>query len=161
MKNALITTLTLASLAAAPLAASAHDNGRGHGYAHGHNDKVIVVKSGYHHHGPAPRYRSYHGNALAGLATFAILAGVTYAIVDNAYYRQQGNNYVYVDRPPAGTYRVVDNGSADLSPGTVVDTIVGPTSKVAYEGRLYLVANGIWYLPVDGGRQYVVVQPRY
>ncbi|EKE76699.1 hypothetical protein [Gallaecimonas xiamenensis] len=168
MKNALICSLAIAGLALAPMAAQADRWGR-HGHGHGHGSKVIVVKPGYHHYGPAPRHRYYHRDALAGIATFAILAGVTYAIVDNAYYRQNGSGYTYVDRPPAGSYQVVDNGysgyngysGGDLSPGTVVDAIVGPTKKIAYEGRLYYVANGIWYLPVDGGSQYVVVRPRY
>ncbi|WP_115718730.1 hypothetical protein [Gallaecimonas mangrovi] len=173
MNKVLVTGFTLLSLALLPTLARADGGpppGDPHGGPHGGPPpgSVIVVHHGYHHPGPPP-VRYYHGNALADLATFAIFAGVTYAIVDNTYYRQQGNKYVYVQNPPAGSYTVVNNpttttvvkGSGGLTPGTVVDEIVGQTKKVAYQGRLYYIANGVWYLPVDGGSQFVVVQPRY
>ncbi|WP_417356720.1 hypothetical protein [Gallaecimonas pentaromativorans] len=179
MKKTLITGIAALSMILVPTLAEAHGGHYdGHYGGHGGPGRVIVVKPGYHHYGPPPaRHYYHHGNALAGIATFAVFAGITYAIVNNAYYRQQGDRYVYVDTPPAGSYRVVNQPGTTttvttttttsvargegLSPGTVVDEIVGPTKKVAYEGRLYYIADGIWYLPVDGGSQFVVVQPRY
>ncbi|WP_419175026.1 hypothetical protein [Desulfosediminicola sp.] len=52
-----------------------------------------------------PRYyhhpRSYHRNHLPSVAAFAMIAGVSYAIIDNMYYRQQGDTYIYMEQPPA------------------------------------------------------------
>lgn len=119
MKTMTICSLTIAALALTPLAASAGDHGHGHhhkdrGHHHkerGHHysrDRVIVVKEGYRHRGPAPRHRYYQRDNLAKIATFAVLAGVTYAIVDNVYYKQRGDRYEYVAQPPAGSYRVLE-----------------------------------------------------
>ncbi|MED5524787.1 hypothetical protein [Gallaecimonas pentaromativorans] len=124
------TSLAIAAFILAPMGAFAHGNGNGHGHdkgrGQGHHqrhdnhdrwdrgghhysrDRVIVVQKGYHHRGPAPRHRYYHRSDLAKIATFAVLAGVTYAIVDNVYYQQRGERYEYVSAPPAGSYRVVD-----------------------------------------------------
>ncbi|WP_115717601.1 hypothetical protein [Gallaecimonas mangrovi] len=137
MKKLLISSLTVASLMLSPLAAYAHtnghdDHGKDHGYdehhhdnhdhhhddhhyddhhdRHGpppHHDRVIVVDRGFHHQGPPPRHRYYHRSDLANIATFAVLAGVTYAIIDNVYYRKSGDRYEYISKPPAGSYRVI------------------------------------------------------
>ncbi|KHT57976.1 hypothetical protein C9J03_22845 [Photobacterium gaetbulicola] len=54
--------------------------------------KVVVV------HKP-PRHRYYHRSRLPEIATFAVIAGATYAIIDNHYYKRRGDNYEYVDKP--------------------------------------------------------------
>ncbi|WKE67531.1 hypothetical protein PVT67_09625 [Gallaecimonas kandeliae] len=81
------------------------------GWEHGRryqDNRVIVVDRRYQHRAPQPRYRYYHRDNLARIATFAVLAGVTYAIVDNVYYRQRGDGFVYVPEPPAGRYQVIE-----------------------------------------------------
>ena len=54
--------------------------------------KVVVV------HKP-PRHRYYHRSRLPEIATFAVIAGATYAIIDNHYYKRRGDKYEYVDKP--------------------------------------------------------------
>jgi hypothetical protein len=168
MQKFLISSLTALSLAVTPILVYAHDGHDEHGHHgdphRGHAGNIIVVNNNVHR--SAPHVMSYHGNALADLATFAVFAGITYAIVGDNYYRQSGDQYIYVQNPPAGNYTVVSTptvvtGSSTLTPGTVVDVIAGVTKKVAYDGRLYYCANGIWYLPLDGGKQFVVVNAPY
>ncbi|WP_136796246.1 hypothetical protein [Desulfosediminicola ganghwensis] len=50
----------------------------------------------YYHHP-----RSYQRNHLPSVAAFAMTAAVSYAIIDNRYYRQQGDTYIYLEQPPA------------------------------------------------------------
>lgn len=182
MKKLILTAISASALVLAPLAAQAngrydHDTHqksrydrsherRDHGNHRDRNDrKVVVVKNNHwrytpphHYYRAPPRQVFYYRSSLPELATFAILAGVTYAIIDNHYYRQTPVGYQYVANPPVHAAPV---GGVGLMPGTVVDVISGPVRKVAYQGRLYYVANQVWYLPVDGGRQFVVVTPRY
>ncbi|MDF0534600.1 hypothetical protein PY479_09985 [Shewanella sp. A32] len=163
MQKLLISGLTALSLVLTPTLtyAHGHDNDDHRGGNHYSRGNVIVVNN--HDHRPSPKVYNYHGNALADLATFAVFAGITYAIVGNNYYRQNGDQYVYVQNPPAGNYTVVSApntvaSDTSLTPGTVVDVVAGVTKKVAYDGRLYYVANGVWYLALEGGKQFVVVK---
>lgn len=74
-----------------------HHKKHHHNYHHSHHDHyrhrdVIVVKE-------RPRHYHYHRSRLPEIATFAIIAGATYAIIDNHYYKKRGDNYEYVNRP--------------------------------------------------------------
>ncbi|TKB58453.1 hypothetical protein [Ferrimonas aestuarii] len=145
---------------------------------HGHkpHKRVIVVKPGYHHL-PYRGHYHYHHRDLAGIATFAVFAGITYAIVDNAYYQKQGDTYVYVERPPAGDYQVVSTTttvssgtsasgasqpvnsavSVSYSIGTVVNAAPVGSREVVVSGVHYRELNGTWFVPVAGSSQFVVV----
>ncbi|QOW06083.1 hypothetical protein [Vibrio parahaemolyticus] len=78
-----------------------------------YHSSFIYVRPGY------GRYYYYH-NDLVGIATFAIFAGVTYAIVQDAYYQQRGSRYVYVQNPPAGNYTVISG--SDVLPNSASTT---------------------------------------
>ncbi|MGR5065006.1 hypothetical protein [Photobacterium sp. DNB22_13_2] len=56
--------------------------------------KVVVVNKK-----PAPSHKHYQRNSLPKIATFAVISGVSYAIVDNFYYKRQGDSYIHVDNP--------------------------------------------------------------
>ncbi|BAX54859.1 TPA: hypothetical protein ACX6QT_002386 [Photobacterium damselae] len=64
-----------------------------HRHHHHHRD-VVIVKPG------RPYYKPwYYRSSLPEIATFAVIAGVTYAIVDNMYYKRDGDRYIKVMRP--------------------------------------------------------------
>ncbi|MGF1688609.1 hypothetical protein L4C36_18305 [Photobacterium japonica] len=86
-----------------PAIAEAHRHGGHKHHKHKHHHKhhhhhhykkrhkhVVVVKERHHH---------YHKSRLPEIATFAIIAGATYAIIDNHYYKRRGENYEYVAKP--------------------------------------------------------------
>ena len=54
--------------------------------------KVVVVRK-------PPRHRYYHRSRLPEIATFAVIAGATYAVIDNHYYKRSGDRYEYVEKP--------------------------------------------------------------
>ncbi|MEK2173557.1 hypothetical protein WOB82_04375 [Vibrio parahaemolyticus] len=84
-----------------------------------YHSSFIYVRPGYWYPPYRGRYYYYH-NDLVGIATFAIFAGVTYAIVQDAYYQQRGSRYVYVQNPPAGNYTVISDG--DVLPNSASTT---------------------------------------
>ncbi|SDK02378.1 hypothetical protein SAMN04488540_11781 [Ferrimonas sediminum] len=152
----LIALLVTATLLASPALQAKPHSGKAH-----KGKNVIVVKPGYHHK-PYRNHYSYHRHELARVATFAVFAGVTYAIVENAYYRQQGDSYVYVAQPPAGSYQVV---SAEPEPvpatpayalGQVIQRLPAGSQVVTVDGVSYREHNGVWFAPLQGGKRYVV-----
>lgn len=64
-----------------------------HKHKHHHVNQVIVV------HQP-PRKQHFHHSSLPEIATFAVIAGVSYAIIDNGFYKKSGERYEYVEKPP-------------------------------------------------------------
>lgn len=70
------------------------------------------------------------GNAIADLATVAVIGGMTYYILDNVFYQKNNNNYVVVQTPP--NY-VANTNSADE-----------PT-KIDYQGKRYYVKDNRFY----------------
>ncbi|OEA14636.1 hypothetical protein BBM55_16620 [Vibrio parahaemolyticus] len=84
-----------------------------------YHSSFIYVRPGYWYPPYRGRYYYYH-NDLVGIATFAIFAGVTYAIVQDAYYQQRGSRYVYVQNPPAGNYTVISG--SDVLPNSASTT---------------------------------------
>ncbi|EOB3917542.1 hypothetical protein ACIJC2_000339 [Vibrio parahaemolyticus] len=84
-----------------------------------YHSSFIYVRPGYWYPPYRGRYYYYH-NDLVGIATFAIFAGVTYAIMQDAYYQQRGSRYVYVQNPPAGNYTVISD--SDVLPNSASTT---------------------------------------
>ncbi|HIF9128913.1 TPA: hypothetical protein ACX6PG_001226 [Photobacterium damselae] len=65
-----------------------------HRHHHRHHRDVVIVKPG------RPYYKPwYYRSSLPEMATFAVIAGVTYAIVDNMYYKRDGDRYIKVMKP--------------------------------------------------------------
>ncbi|MBC7000972.1 hypothetical protein BIZ37_00270 [Photobacterium sp. BZF1] len=84
-----------------------HHKHKHHKHKHKHKHHVVVVKKKppkkkhkkvvvVHKY---PKHRHYHRSRLPEIATFAVIAGATYAIIDNHYYKRRGDNYEYVAKP--------------------------------------------------------------
>ncbi|KLV04251.1 hypothetical protein ABT56_15925 [Photobacterium aquae] len=69
-----------------------HKHHHHHHHHHHYKKKVVVVHK-------EPRHHHYHRSRLPEIATFAIIAGATYAIIDNHYYKKRGDSYEYVAKP--------------------------------------------------------------
>jgi len=164
-----LTVVVLVTALTAPIQAFAFDpNDPGPDVPRRDHRKVVVVKPGHkpmHNPGHAPRY---HRHSLPMDATFALIAGVTYAIIDNAYYQKSGESYEYVEQPPvtAETTTVetttvkTTTKQAAVSPGTVLDGIPGNTTVVTVNGATYYVDGAVWYAPISGTNQFVIVAPQ-
>ncbi len=72
-----------------------------------HHTTYISVSRGYRYPPYRGHYYYYHRD-LVDIATFAVFAGITYAIINDAFYQKSGDRYVYVRNPPAGNYTVID-----------------------------------------------------
>ncbi|WP_330961186.1 hypothetical protein [Photobacterium sp. 53610] len=110
MKNLWIGALCLSLVM--PAMSWAH-GGRDHGYGHEHR-KYYKHKHRHKHHYHEPRHyhhrdvvvvherprREYHRSNLPELVTFAVISGITYAVIDNAFYKQSGDKYVYTSQRP-------------------------------------------------------------
>ncbi|MGF1878629.1 hypothetical protein L4D77_25525 [Photobacterium frigidiphilum] len=107
----LITFFLMMSFAVPSYAWADKGHGKGHGKGHKkhHHNTVVIVQPKYkkkkhHHHNTVvvvqpPRNRYYHRSRLPEIATFAVIAGISYAIVDNVFYKKSGDRYDYVDSP--------------------------------------------------------------
>lgn len=71
-----------------------------------YHSSFIYVRPGYWYPPYRGRYYYYHSD-LVDIATFAVFAGITYAIVQDSYYRRDGVRYVYVRYPPSGNYTIL------------------------------------------------------
>ena len=107
-----------------------------------------------------PHYRRWD---LPEIATFSVVAGVTYAIVDNLFYKKQGDQYIYVEQPPVN----IINTTVTTSPnsgypglGTVIHGLPLGATSVVVNGVSYYVAGGVWYAPMAGTNQFIVVSPQ-
>lgn len=145
-------------------------------FANRHND-TIIIKPGKPHYKrpvvikPVPRHRSYHRSYLPAAATFAVIAGITYAIVDNNYYKQSGDTYVYVEQPPAVTNTTVVTASNNnttvvattntvLPLGSIVNALPSGAQAVTVGQSVFYVSQGQWYAKLTGQNQFVVVAPQ-
>ncbi len=121
---------------------------------------VIVVKPG-HVHRPPPHRLHYSAKGLRDIATFALFAGVAYAVVDNVFYRKQGDQYVYDANPPAGSYTVMNTPatSGSYHIGSVVSSNALPMAArtVTVNGIVYREYEGTWFAPMAGSNQFIVV----
>lgn len=97
-KKRFLSGVMAACVASFGLAAPSMAEAKGHHHhkkkhhKHKHCHHVVVVKK-------KQRHDHYHRSRLPEIATFAVIAGATYAIINNAYYKQRGDNYEYVDKP--------------------------------------------------------------
>ncbi len=140
-----------------------------------HHSTYISVGSGYRYPPYRGHYYFYHRD-LVDIATFAIFAGVTYAIINDVYYQKSGDRYVYVQSPPAGNYTIIDSNavaltssktstqttnSAQDSPytkGQIVDSLPSNKKTVVVNGQTYFQYQNTWFLPLRDERKYVVVE---
>lgn len=134
-----------------------------------HHTTYINVRRGYRYPPYGGHYYYYHSD-LVDIATFAIFAGITYAIIQNAYYKKDGDRYVYVQSPPEGNYTVIDSSDVVLSSnsnavanspykkGDVVDTLPSTKKTVVVNGQTYFQYQNTWFLPLRNERKYVVVE---
>ncbi|TKB49995.1 hypothetical protein FCL40_07550 [Ferrimonas sediminicola] len=117
-----------------------------------------------HHHYHAGPYRGrhyYHHTDLWDVAAFALIGGITYAIIDNQYYRRDGDYYRLTPAPRAGSYRVLPPAGSSLggfSPGQRVGQVPQPNRLVKIDGVRYWVHQHYWFAPLaqDG---FVVIEP--
>ncbi|EDP59501.1 hypothetical protein AND4_10104 [Vibrio sp. AND4] len=93
---------------------------------HRYHSPFIYVRPGYWYPPYRGRYSYYHRD-LANIATFAVFAGITYAIVQDAYYRREGARYVYVRYPPSGNYTILRDESVKNSDAASTKSIVSPS----------------------------------
>ncbi|MFI3246577.1 MAG: hypothetical protein R3Y10_08860 [Ferrimonas sp.] len=119
----------------------------------------IVVRPGQFYRPPA-RLR-YPAKGIQNIATFALLAGVTYAVIDNVFYRQVGNEYVYEGNPPAGNYTVLPSTQATPSykVGEIVAAPPASARTIVVDGISYREYDGHWFAPMGGSSQFAVVNP--
>ncbi len=135
------------------------------GQAHGHEHKpqqpkpVVVVKPNHRPSHKAPSHRSYHHSGLPSTAAFLAIAGITYAIIDNAYYKQSGDQYIYVEQPLVTASQQVSTTSSGLS-GQVVNTLPIGVVTVTVDGATYYVRGDNWYAPIAGTNKFVIVAPQ-
>lgn len=126
-----ICVLIMAILIASPSLVYAGPGGHA-GYG-GHSD------NGRPHFNPAPTGpRESRLDFLPALATTLILGGLTYYIVNDAYYRKQGTEYILVQPP--------ENTRSGLN---VVD----------YNNKRYYVRNGSYYQKDIDGNYIEVPRP--
>lgn len=117
---------------------------------------VVVVQPNYRPSHKAPSHRSYHHSGLPATAAFLAIAGITYAIIDNAYYKQSGDQYIYVEQPPVSASQ---QASSSLS-GQVVNVLPSGVVNVTVDGATYYVQGNDWYAPIAGTNKFVVVAPQ-
>lgn len=75
-----------------------HKPHRPHYKPHRPKPPVIVVKP-HRPHKPIKRLKRYLRETLPRRATFAVIAGISYAIIDNIYYEKRGHEYHEVRSP--------------------------------------------------------------
>jgi hypothetical protein len=131
----------------------------GQGHDHQPPSKVVVVKPDHRPSHKAPSHRSYHHSGLPSTAAILAIAGITYAIIDNAYYKQSGDQYIYVEQPPVSSSQQVNSVSSSLS-GQVVNTLPSGVVRVTVDGATYYVRGNDWYAPIAGTSKFVVVAPQ-
>lgn len=128
-------------------------------------NKVVVVKPIYRPIYKAPMNRRYYYNKMPRRASYIVLAGISYAIIDNIYYKRSGNQYVYVEQPPVTTVtKEVTTVTTTQSPapkiGTIVDLLPDDTVPVSVSGSTFYVKQSEWYAPIAGTNRFVVVEPQ-
>lgn len=133
-----ICTLMIAILIASPSLVYAGPGPGGHG---GHGGPGVGGHGGYGepHFNPAPSGpRAPRLDFLPAIATTLILGGLTYYIVNDAYYKRQGAEYILVEPP--------QNIRSDLN---IVD----------YNNKRYYVRNGSYYQKDIEGNYIEVPRP--
>ncbi len=120
--------------------------------------KVIEVKSNYSHKKPSKT--TYKNSDLKKSAVFAVFSGVTYAVMDNIFYRWDGEKYTYVPKPPKGHYVVIATrpGKKGYRIGEVISDLPNKYQNVTVNGKQYYHRKDDWFAPRAGTRRFVVVK---
>ncbi|WP_234497696.1 hypothetical protein [Vibrio maritimus] len=129
--------------------------------------KPVVVKSAFKPVQKAPVHRSFHYRKLPKGATFVLIAGISYAVIDNAYYKRSNDTYIYVEQPPVSTQPQIQAGVSSESQSTVtgmqgkvVQLVPENATTVTVDGATFYVDGGDWYAPIAGTSQFVIVEPQ-
>ncbi|MGR5059983.1 hypothetical protein ACPV3O_17175 [Vibrio rotiferianus] len=130
-----------------------------------HVKKVVVVKPAYRPVYKAPVHRVYHYNKIPRTATYLVIAGITYAVVDNVYYKRSGDQYIYVEQPPVSVKSEVNTASSTVvankgMAGKIVDVLPNEATTVTVNGATFYVQGSDWYAPITGTNQFVIVEPQ-
>lgn len=138
---------------------------------------VVVIKPGFRPIHKAPVHRVYHHKKMPRSAEIIIIAGITYAVLDNLYYRRERDRYVFVEQPPVAapvittvpTSNDVATIPAETTPaasqslvskGDIVDLLPNDATTVTINGVTFYVDGEDWYAPIAGTSKFVVVEPQ-
>ncbi len=127
---------------------------------------VVVTKPSHKPVSRAPTHRSYHYKSLPKNAAFAVIAGISYAVIDNAYYKRSSDTYVYVEQPPVTvveqtTVIEAPATSSTSSYGSIVDFLPDQVTTVTVNGATFYVDGSDWYAPISGTNQFVTIEPQF
>jgi len=126
--------------------------------------KKVVVKPDHRPVHKAPKHRSYHHKHLPASASFIVISGISYAIVDNAYYKRNGDQYIYIEQPPVTVQTTTDQAPAaqttETISGSIVDLLPANTTIVTVNGVTFYVDGRDWYAPIAGTPRFVIVEPQ-
>ncbi|MFM2480539.1 DUF6515 family protein [Celerinatantimonas sp. YJH-8] len=139
----------------------------------------------FHHYHPGPVYSNHqrwfwasrhhaNGPSLPEAATFAIISGITYAVINGAYYRHEGERYIWVsNQPPAQNTTIIVNdpnrpqvtesddepngSSGDYTLGSIVEELPDSAKEVSINDRQYFVSHHHWFIALED-QGYVVVK---
>ncbi len=112
-------------------------------------------------HRPGPMH-SYDRGSLPDAASFLVISGITYALIDGLFYQRSSNSdkYIYVENPPVSTQQTTTVIHTSGVTGSVVDVLPGGVKTVSVNGVVYYVKGSHWYAPIAGSSRFVIVDPQ-
>ncbi|MDR9830490.1 DUF6515 family protein [Vibrio sp. FNV 38] len=129
---------------------------------------VVVIKPSHRPVHKAPTHRSYHRNHLPKGAAFVLIAGVSYAVINNAYYQRSNDTYVYVEQPPVSspttqttTAQTTATPVVSTNHGKIVDVLPSNVTTVTVDGATFYVQGSDWYAPIASTNQFVIIEPQF
>lgn len=163
--NKLTNVILLISLSGMATSALAHPNHSVPGKAAPSIQvKKVVVKPAHRPVRHAPKIRSYHHKHLPVSAHFVVISGISYAIVDNAYYRRNGEQYIYIEQPPVSVQTTAEQSpvpnNTGAETGSIVEVLPANTTTVTVNGVTFYVDGSDWYAPIAGTPRFVIVEPQ-
>ncbi|MFA0088690.1 hypothetical protein BCU70_02000 [Vibrio sp. 10N.286.49.C2] len=126
----------------------------------------VVVKASHRPIKRAPVLSSFHHKRIPHGAAFVIIAGISYAVIDNTYYKRSNDTYVYVEQVPvvSTTTQTVQVAPAQVVPshyGKMVNVLPSRVTTVTVNGATFYVDGSDWYAPIAGTNQFVIVEPQF
>ncbi|MGR5556769.1 DUF6515 family protein [Vibrio fortis] len=129
--------------------------------------KIVVVKPVYRPIKKVPKHRSYYYYKMPKHTSYIVLAGISYAVIDNVYYKRSGDQYIYIENPPVTssstsitTTTTTTSSSSNSDVGSLVDKLPSGTTTVTIDDATFYVTGGDWYAPIAGSKQFVIVEPQ-
>lgn len=132
--------------------------------------KVVVVKPIYRPIKKVPKHRYYYSYKMPKHTSYIILAGISYAVIDNVYYKRSGDQYIYVENPPvtSSSTRITTSTTTTTSSsshssakvGSLVNKLPSNTTTVTIDDATFYVKDRDWYAPIAGSNQFVIVEPQ-